>query len=380
MSEMTAIRIAALGTLAVGWLAAAALLWRAKVGPEPPALDAAAVFGAEAVERNGRYADVLRLLWALGTGAQLAALALLWRRGPRVRAPLAAALALVVALGAALPFDLARHWWRRRHDLARLDYGSFLLDRWPAVLAELALAVAAAVALVWLGRLLGSRWWVGAWAAFAVLAAAYLVAVPAILAAKLEAAPAAVERDVQQLGRVLGLDDVRVEVRQARKRTRAVNAEAVGLGATTTVVLWDTLLELPPAQVRFLAAHELAHVSERHLWKGWAWFALLALPGAWLLGRLVEPRGEDVPKAALVLLALFVVTLPLQSAVSRRYEREADHAALRVTGDGAAAVAVFRRFVAVSLADPEPPALVQLALGTHPTLPERTAAARRMRR
>ena len=79
-----------------------------------------------------------------------------------------------------------------------------------------------------------------------------------------------------------------MEVEEGRATARPrVNAEAIGVGPTTRVILWDTLLEpqRPPGEIRFVAAHELAHVARRHLWKGVAWFALLALPGAWLLGR-----------------------------------------------------------------------------------------------
>ena len=116
-------------------------------------------------------------------------------------------------------------------------------------------------------------------------------------------------------------------MRKARERTRAVNAEAIGAGPTTRVILWDTLLaaEVARGEVRFAAAHELGHVSRRHPWKGVAWFALLALPGAWLLGRaarLDDPRA--LPRVALVLLLLQLATLPLANAISRRYESEAD--------------------------------------------------------
>ena len=46
MSEMTAIRLAILGTLAAIWLALAAFLWRTSVPSlDEPSLDAAALFG-----------------------------------------------------------------------------------------------------------------------------------------------------------------------------------------------------------------------------------------------------------------------------------------------------------------------------------------------
>ena len=168
-------------------------------------------------------------------------------------------------------------------------------------------------------------------------------------------------------------------MRKARERTRAVNAEAIGAGPTTRVILWDTLLapEVGRGEVRFVAAHELGHVARRHPWKGVAWFALLALPGAWVLGRaanLAEPRA--LPRVALVLLLLQLATLPLANAISRRYEAEADAVGLRLTGDGRAAEALYRRFARASLSDPDPPRLLHLLLDTHPTLVERIATAR----
>ena len=131
------------------------------------------------------------------------------------------------------------------------------------------------------------------------------------------------------------------------------------------------------AEIRFVAAHELAHVARNHLWKGVAWFGLLALPCLWLLTRLVPLRDPSaLPAAALVLLLLQLALLPAASAISRRYEREADWLALRATGDAAAAEALERRFVRTNLSDPDPPRLLHLLRGTHPTLVERIATAR----
>jgi len=145
------------------------------------------------------------------------------------------------------------------------------------------------------------------------------------------------------------------------------------------VILWDTLLEaeVGRGEVLFAAAHELGHVSRRHPWKGVAWFALLALPGAWLLGRaarLDDPRA--LPRVAFVLVLLQLATLPLANAISRRYESEADAIGLRLTRDSGSAEALYRRFARTGLSDPDPPFLLHLLRDTHPTLVERIATAR----
>ena len=122
-------------------------------------------------------------------------------------------------------------------------------------------------------------------------------------------------------------------MRRTRGRTRLLNAEALGIGPTTRVILWESTLRLPAAERAFLVAHELAHVQRKHLWKGLAWFVLLVVPGLALLARLAPLRApEDVPRAPDRVRAPTVATL-IANAVSRRYEAEADWIALETTRD-----------------------------------------------
>jgi STE24 endopeptidase len=127
-------------------------------------------------------------------------------------------------------------------------------------------------------------------------------------------------------------------------------------------------------------AHELAHHSRHHIWKGIAWFALLLLPllggVAWLTGRrggLYQPKA--VPLALLALVAGGLLLQPLDNAVSRRFEAEADWTALETTRDPAAARALFRAFTREALEDPTPPRWAYQATATHPSIEERIAMA-----
>ena len=355
-----------------------------------PTLSADAVFGRARVEANEHYVHVLRLLFVGSLAAQLAMLVVLAVRRVRLSRRLAgpavvraALLGAIVALAlwlAGLPFALASLWWRRREGVARAGYGRWLADQLLPLAAELALAALAAATLLLLARWLGRRWWLGAWAALSVLAAAWVLLAPTLLAPRLEPLQdRALAAEIRELARREGLGDVRVEVRQARTRTRAVNAEALGVWPTTTVVLWDTLLapDVRRGELRFVVAHELAHVARRHAEKGVAWFVLLSLPCAWALSRVTTMRRpEDVPLAALAAALLALALAPLATAISRRYEREADWVALRVTGDSAGAEAVFRRFTRTSRTDPDPPRLWHVLVGTHPTLLERVELSR----
>jgi predicted Zn-dependent protease len=67
--------------------------------------------------------------------------------------------------------------------------------------------------------------------------------------------------------------------------------------------------------------------------------------------------------------------MPLDNAVSREMEAEADWIALETTRDPAAARALFRGFTREALQDPTPPGWAYQALETHPSIAERIAMA-----
>ncbi len=112
----------------------------------------------------------------------------------------------------------------------------------------------------------------------------------------------------------------------------------MGFGPTRRVVFWDTLL-LPPFtedEQKVVLAHELAHHGKRHLGEGIAWFAIFALPGAWILMRATRGRGgmgmpEAVPLALLVVAIIQLAAAPAENLISQRTEAEADWTALELT-------------------------------------------------
>jgi STE24 endopeptidase len=87
-----------------------------------------------------------------------------------------------------------------------------------------------------------------------------------------------------------------------------------------------------------------------------------------------DPRV--VPLVLLVLWLLEILALPFETWLSRRWERAADRFALGLTGDGEAIEQMHRRLALANLADLDPPPVVYKLLFTHPTPPERIAAAR----
>jgi STE24 endopeptidase len=217
----------------------------------------------------------------------------------------------------------------------------------------------------------------------AVLGAATVLLQPLVESPRLEPLrDRALAADIRRLGREVGVRPLPIDVKDASERTTTANAEVIGIGPTRRIVLWDTLLDgrFTRGEIRVITAHELAHVGRRHLWKGVAWFVLLAPPLVLVLALATRPLGGmsnpgAVPLAALVVVLLELALLPFANTISRRYEAEADWVALEATRDPAALRGVVRRFARTSLAQPDPPAWSRPFLGTHPTILQRIAMA-----
>ncbi len=386
------------------WAAAAALLLRTRVPTlELPPVDPSSILAPDALARAERYREVTRLLWIVTVAVQLAVLALLaWkghalarigRRAARGRARAGMAVAALVVLAvwlASLAPGAVAHRFARRDGLALAGYGRWLAER-SVVLAVLLILTACAVGVfLGLARRFPSRWWIPGWTFLAVCGVAVALLQPVVLEPLLgrtrPLGDASLAGEIEALATRLGTTVGAVRVSDASSRTTIPNARVIGLGPTRAIVLDDTLLDgrLESGAVRAVAAHELAHVARSHVWKGVAWFALLALPGtallAWLVGRRGQLGGPEgpalVPLALLAAFALYLGTLPVQTAISRRYEAEADWLALVATRDPGGVEALERTVAREALLDPEPPAWSQIVRATHPTVADRVAMAR----
>ena len=373
-----------------GWLVAAALLWRANLpSGDLPKLDAAKLFPADYLARSERYHRFLRVLWLGATIVNLLVLYACVRLAPRARVrgiPGGVALGvatLVAAWLAGVPFIFAGQWWRRRYGVSDAGYSTILIDPWLERLGGLAVAAGAIAVLMWLARRLGDRWWLVGGPAFAAVGAVFVLAQPIFLTPRVKPLrDAQLAAEIRRLAREQGVGKVDVEVRDASRRTRALNAEVYGIGPTKRVLLWDTSLErLTRPELRVLVAHEFGHVQAHHVWKGIGWLFLFAVPGSYVVARVTRSRGgfgqpAAVPLALLTIAVLELALLPATNAISRRYEREADWLALQAVPQPRAFEGLTRQLATAALGQPDPPEWARLLFGTHPTPLERIELAR----
>jgi STE24 endopeptidase len=367
-------------------------------------------FTPEDVARGQAYTQGRYWLFAAGTLLRLALLVFLVAtpasaalRNLAVRMtpahPAVAAAAYIALLALAfeiitLPLGYYAGFVREHaFGLSTQTAGAWLVDRVKGAAISLALAVPLGSLLALLWRRYPGRWVMPAWV-LGGLAAVLLVALAPVVIDPLfntirPLQDSALRQRVLALADRAGLAVEQVYEADASRRTKKGNAYFTGLGATKRIVLYDNLVaRSDPAAVELVLAHEMGHWKHAHIWKGiglaLAGLAVLLWCGARVLAWATERRAfhlagpADVAGLPLFLLVLFVlnlVGLPVQNAVSRHFEREADWTSLELTGDSAAFVRSEIDLARSNLADLNPPRPVVWLLYTHPPVAERIRMA-----
>ena len=363
-----------------------------------------AVFSDEDIARHGAYRGPSYLAFVLGTLVSLATFLFLikgpfaslsdrvqdLRGGWVVHVIVLAVTVAVITWLAGLPLGYVRGYANAKAwGLSTQDLAGWMSDQFRGLLVGGVVAAISAVAFFAVVRWQPRTWWIWGWAVFSLLTVILVFLYPVLIAplfnrfTSLEEGP--LRTRILQLGEEAGvpLDDVLVA--DASRRTTAENAYVAGLGATKQMVLFDTLLESGSEdETVFVAAHELGHRAENHVLKNVLISSLGLLAGfaalAWLANRpqVLDWAGASsvrdlrvLPASLLFLTVAGLLSLPLQSSVSRHFERQADEAASALTGDAEAAVGTFRRLALSNLADLRPPRIAVWTLFSHPPIPER---------
>jgi STE24 endopeptidase len=375
------------------WIFAFLQLWQTSVPSNLslPSLDPTRYFTQEQLDSAASYQAFLRIDALLALIAQLVALGLFAVKGPGfVRESAAGRIGTGMLLGmlalgfvwlAQFPFGLAELWWERDHGVSNQSYVTWIINDFLAAGGEflfisLAMLIVMALAGAW-----RRAWWIAAAPALVAVTLAFAFVQPYLIPDQHPIRNPATAADARDLAREEGIPDTTVRVQDTRNLGGSPNAEAAGIGPTQRVILWDTLLQrFPRSEVRVVLAHEFAHLSRDHLLKAFGFMALLALPIALVVALATRRRGglyepASVPLAIFVVAALLLVTLPLQTAFTRRIEAEADWVALNTTRDPAAMTGLFRRLGRLSKAQPDPPAWDEVLFGDHPSVIKRIEMA-----
>ena len=391
--------IAGLVLAAAVWIFVAVRLWNSSQVPSDlslPDLDQHRFFTQAQLDRSASYERFLRINLLLSVVVLVGVLIAYARSGAKLTRESAAGrigtgmllamLGFAIVWLAELPFSVAELWWERRHHVSKQGYLEVIFGGWLGLGAEFVFVSLAVVIVMGIAAKLRNLWWTLAVPVFVGLMALGALLSPYLLADTHPLRDPQLAADARALAREEGVPGTPVDVQEVHTFTTAPNAEAVGLGGNSRVVLWDTLLDgrFPDREVDVVLAHELGHISRDHIAKSVAWYALFAVPGAFLLALATRRRGgmyepTAIPLALLVFVVLGLIAAPFQALVTRRFEAEADWIALRTTEQPVSAQHLFKRLAVTSRAEPEPPGWAHVLFDNHPTIMQRIEMAQAWR-
>ena len=200
--------------------------------------------------------------------------------GPIGTGMLLGMLGLAIVWLTQLPFAIAAVWWERRHDVSEVGYLEAVVGGWLGLGGTFVAICIALLVVMALARWLGSWWWIPGAAVFTAIASALVLTGPYLTPGLEKPDDADLVRAYERFERSQGVSDIPLRIEEVSGDTSQANAYAFGMGPTSTIVLWDTLLDgrFTDGEVHVVLAHELAHHSSDHLPEAVAWFGLFALP------------------------------------------------------------------------------------------------------
>ena len=317
--------------------------------------------------------------------------AVLERRGRALRTWLVAGLYLAVSAFLTLPLTLYEEWWRETaYGRTSQPLGDFLgqLALWTGIsLLLVSLLLLVVYALI---RRAGRFWWIWAGGFVAGFIAFLLLIAPPLIEPLFNEFKPIPEGEVRtavlELAAEAGVPAERVFMYDGSRQSNNFTANVSGVGGSTRIAISDVAMgKASLDEVRAVTSHEIGHYVLGHVWRMVFVLGALAILVFWLTEKLypwfarrfgtnaalADVRG--LPVFAFVLGLLIVLTQPLDNAVSRMGEREADAYSYEQVGlpDALSGALIKTAEYRYPLAGP----LEEALFYTHPTVANRVRTA-----
>jgi len=235
----------------------------------------------------------------------------------------------------------------------------------------------------------GETWWVWAWIGVGGFELLMLWLFPVVIAPlfnKFEPIEnKGLEHRIGTLMEKVGLRAKGVFRMDAGKRSKHTNAYFTGIGRSKRIVLFDTLLAShTEEEILAILAHEAGHWKKKHTLKQILLLELFSLVFFYAVAKLLDWHllyqtfgfQEPIPYVGLFLIGALLSPLgyfaqPLESAISRRFEREADDFALDLMRTAEPMRSALKRLAVDNLANLVPHSLYAWFYYSHPPLVKR---------
>lgn len=269
--------------------------------------------------------------------------------------------------------------------LSTQSLSSWFIDHLKSVLINIAINTVVLTLLHILFKYTPRYWYIIAFALFVVFLVVMIIVYPLIIDPlfydfkPLE--DRSLKKRIEEVTEKAGIEVDTILVADASRRTRRANAYFTGLGFSKRIVLYDNLLErFSEDEVTNVVAHEAAHWQRLHIFKS---LLIGVASGALLIFvlRLIV-NGYGGGNSLLLILVIFIffnlvmfLAQPLENALSRRFEKEADMLTVKFTDDPDTQVMLFKNLALSNLSNVKPNEYIKYMLYSHPPILERIKKA-----
>ncbi len=294
-----------------------------------------------------------------------------------------------------MPIGLTSYFIERSYGFAVHSPLLWLSDRFIGYLFELT-AIPAVIFGYWLLKRSPKHWWAWLWAASIPWQLLSIVLWPVFVAPRYNTFIPLKNAELKQKllveANAAGLINPDVYQVDISRRTTKLNAYVSGIGPSRRIVIWDTMLKsMSDDEIMAIMGHELGHAVIGHLW--WRLAAGILGAGIILFGlskllpyvfaRFGKRFGYNgvldlagFPLVMLILFCVMIIQQPVECAISRYQEHQADEFGLKLTGKKIATATAFLKFVDKDFADTDPPTWIVFMTYSHPPIRERIQFAK----
>jgi STE24 endopeptidase len=275
-------------------------------------------------------------------------------------------------------------------DLTDQTLGGWLTDEVKGLIIGLVLsAVIGALALFGIRKF--KRWWLVLWVGTIPIILLLVVVQPVILDPVFNKFEPLKNQHLKQqlltLASRAGIEGGDVYQVDKSKQTKTMNAYVNGIGPTKRIVMWDTLLaKMTEEEVLVVMGHEMGHYVMLHMWKGLAFFLMLAFV-VYYYGQGIHDRGiarwgrkwgitepgdpASVPWLLLIVSVIGFLLSPIVAGFSRHLEHNADIFSLEMTHLNEPMARAFVKLAEDSKRDPNPHPFIEFWRYSHPAIAKR---------
>ena len=204
---------------------------------------------------------------------------------------------------------------------------------------------------LWLIQSSPRYWWIWVWGFYLIFSLFIMYISPYVIEPLFNKfTPIEEEGIVDKIKEIMQKVDIKVSrvfKMDASKRSRHTNAYFTGFGKVKRIVLYDTLLErMDRDELLAVLSHEAGHWKKKHILKFIVLSEIFSLIAIYLSFRIIQTdiltdlfHIEPVTFFAKIVILGFIggivsfPFIPLSNYASRRFEREADRFACKLTGD-----------------------------------------------